>query len=314
MSQENIRATFVMRKGSRDLLKAVAHRYGVSQSEIMNTAPFLFIVLAERSLKRRQSDLGMLKTLADQAWRSIASMPGHIVIGDVDQLLEHAVELERQSIANNQVHGPSEEDIENLSGRCFPPYGDPFAETLKTALEEVGASATVARYRAMLETNDDYDSFWDEEEAERIAQLNIVLDEDDLAPTVAKTALSPASEPKTAEAPAGRWVVTLKDREIAVDSGADALEGLLKHLVRIDPAALEKLRPVGGRVRHLIADAPDRLYPGRPDLAHFSREFIPGWFMGTNYSSQDVRRLIRAAAEAVGLQWGIDIFMTASPG
>ena len=33
MSQENIRATFVMRKGSRDLLKAVAHRYGVSQSE-----------------------------------------------------------------------------------------------------------------------------------------------------------------------------------------------------------------------------------------------------------------------------------------
>ena len=312
MSQENTRATFVMRKGSRDLLKAVAHRYGVSQSEIMNTAAFLYVVLAERSLKRRLSDLGMLQTLADQAGRSISSMPSHIVVGDVDQLLENAIELERQSIANNQVHGPSEDDIERLTGRAFPSFGDPFAETLMTALEEVAASATVARYRAMLETDDDYDTFWDEEEAERVTQLNTILVDIDLA-AEENTITPPPSLQESALSPAYRWVITLKGLEVASDTGADALELVLKHLVKSDSSALEKLQQVGGRTRQLVSNTRDGLYPGRPDLGHFSREFIPGWFMGTNYSSQDVRRLIRKSAEAVGLQWGIDIFTQTSP-
>ena len=108
-------------------------------------------------------------------------------------------------------------------------------------------------------------------------------------------------------------MITLKGLEVASDTGADALELVLKHLVKSDSSALEKLQQVGGRTRQLVSNTRDGLYPGRPDLGHFSREFIPGWFMGTNYSSQDVRRLIRKSAEAVGLQWGIDIFTQTSP-
>jgi hypothetical protein len=54
MGDFTTRATFVMHKGARDLLSGIAQRNGVSQSEIMNVAPFAYIVLAERSLRRRE--------------------------------------------------------------------------------------------------------------------------------------------------------------------------------------------------------------------------------------------------------------------
>ena len=312
MSQENTRATFVMHKESRDLLKAVARRYGVTQSEIMNTAAFLYIALAERSLKRRRSDLGMLQTLADQAMRSIDSMPPHIVVGDVHELLENAIELERQSISKNQVHGPSKDDIYSLTQRLFPPFGDPFAETLITALEEVAASATVARYQSMLDADEAYDSFWDEEESERMKLMDIALDDMDFS-AGESTITSPQSLQERVLAPHRRWLITLKEQEIWAETGADALEKVLKYLVKSDSGALEKLRVLKARTRRLVSDTPDGLYPGRPDLGDLSREFIPGWFMGTNHSSRDVKRWIRAAAEAVGLQWGIEIFAKESP-
>ena len=54
-TSDTVRATFVMRKGNRDLVKGIAYRYGISQSEIMNTAPYLFIIMAERSLAERRA-------------------------------------------------------------------------------------------------------------------------------------------------------------------------------------------------------------------------------------------------------------------
>ena len=47
----------------------------------------------------------------------------------------------------------------------------------------------------------------------------------------------------------------------------------------------------------------------RENFGNFSREFFPGWFVGTNYSRRDVMRLIRAAAQACGLSWGTDILI-----
>lgn len=321
-TSDTVRATFVMRKGNRDLVKGIAYRYGVSQSEIMNTAPYLFIIMAERSLAERRGQLSAAKTLAEQAMRSLGSLPRHLVLGDAEERINEALALEEHSLSKNQVHGPDRGDIEDFMQRGFMPFGDPFRETIIAALKEVGATATVERYRAMLQGGEDEDTFLDEEEeAERAEFLEKILGDIDLSGIELELDLgrrpSEGNEEGAVAARSGprvaKWQIIVKNGEIAVNTGADALEQFLKRLVSEDPANLEKLRNVRGRVRPLIAQTTEQLYPGRPDLGDYAREFVPGWFVGTNYSHRDVMRLLRAAAEEVGLVWGVDVYVKATP-
>lgn len=313
-TSDTVRATFVMRKGNRDLVKGIAHRYGVSQSEIMNTAPYLFIIMAERSLTERRRQLTSAKTLAEQAIRSLNAMPMHLVIGDAQERVEDALELEKESMNRNQVHGPDEGDIEDFMQRGFMPFGDPFQATVTAALEEVGAKATAERYRTMLKSGEDEDTFLDEEEeAERNELLQKLLGDIDLDSLLDIGERAPDKQTKTIlRSPpiAANWKITYKADEISAQTGADALERFLKRLATENPDNLEKLQSVRGRIRPLIASTREGLYPERPDLSHMSREFAPNWFVGTNYSHSDVMRLLRAAAEAVGLVWGVDVYVT----
>lgn len=107
------------------------------------------------------------------------------------------------------------------------------------------------------------------------------------------------------------WHITIEGQHIVADSGTDALVEVLRVLVSRNPDRILNLASVKGRVRPLIAKVPEELYPGRPDLAEYSREFMPGWFVGTNYSRRDVLRLVRSASEACGLSWGLDIKVNA---
>jgi len=316
-TSDTVRATFVMRKGNRDLVKGIAHRYGVSQSEIMNTAPYLFIIMAERSLAERRGQLSTAKILAEQAIRSLSAMPRHLVIGDAEERVEDALGLEEKSLSQNQVHGPDEGDIEDFMQRGFMPFGDPFQATVTAALEEVGAKATAQRYRTMLNGGEDEDTFLDEEEeAERDAILQKLLGDIDLDGLldVGEHETDKQTETILRSPPiAANWQITYKTDEISAHTGADALEHFLKRLVSESPENLEKLQSVRGRIRPLIANTRKSLYPGRPDLSEMSREFIPGWFVGTNYSHSDVMRLLRAAAEAAGLVWGVDVYVKTTP-
>lgn len=314
-TSDTVRATFVMRKGNRDLVKGIAFRYGVSQSEIMNTAPYLFITMAERSLAERRGQLSAAKTLAEQAIRSLGGLPKHLVLGGAQERIEEALALEEKSLSRNQVHGPDESDIEDFMQRGFLPFGDPFRETMIAALKEVGATATAERYQAMLSGGEDEDTFLDEEEeAERAALLGDILSKVDLGDIGGDTESGDESEGLPRSGPrVAKWQIILKNGEIAANTGADALEQFLKRLVSEDHSNLEKLRNVRGRVRPLIAQTIEQLYPGRPDLGDFTREFVPGWFVGTNYSHRDVMRLLRAAAEEVGFVWGVDVYVRATP-
>lgn len=106
---------------------------------------------------------------------------------------------------------------------------------------------------------------------------------------------------------AAHWRIRLENQKFSASTGADALEETLQRMTTGNPDRLNAISGVKGRVRPLIARTPEGLYPARPDLVEFSREFVPGWFVGTNYSRRDVMRLIRAAAEACELTWGVDI-------
>lgn len=69
-----IRTSFSLDRVARERIRETAHKYGVSQAEIVNRSARLFEFLAERSLQRRAKNLGALQTLADQVDRSLDAM------------------------------------------------------------------------------------------------------------------------------------------------------------------------------------------------------------------------------------------------
>jgi len=55
-----------------------------------------------------------------------------------------------------------------------------------------------------------------------------------------------------------------------------------------------------GKKRRYIAQEKMDLYPGRPDLSEaHSIEIVPGWWMGTNYSRNNIQQILDLALEVV---------------
>jgi hypothetical protein len=103
-----IRASFSMDRGSREAIRWAAERYGVDQSDIVNLAPVLFVILAEGTLNRRRSRLVQLETAARQAATNIGAIEGlapHLGIfaEALCQTLNALLEGERASIEKAHV-------------------------------------------------------------------------------------------------------------------------------------------------------------------------------------------------------------------
>lgn len=95
--------------------------------------------------------------------------------------------------------------------------------------------------------------------------------------------------------------------------GAHTARGLLVAVLRtlheLDPRLLPELSRYHARKRRYIARSPDRLYPGRPDLARHSAEVADGWWVGTNHSKRDVERILRVACNVAGLDYTVDLIV-----
>jgi hypothetical protein len=90
------------------------------------------------------------------------------------------------------------------------------------------------------------------------------------------------------------------------------VEGLVKYLrllADLDDSFLLRFAEMTGRTRHYVARRPELLYPGRPDLAKYSREFVPGWHVVTNNSREDTLRICKIACEACCLEFGKDVLV-----
>ncbi|MDX9753175.1 MAG: hypothetical protein RBU29_04390 [bacterium] len=67
-----------------------------------------------------------------------------------------------------------------------------------------------------------------------------------------------------------------------------------------DPQFINKfIQRKHGKTRRYIAKDPMDLYPNRPDLKGHSVEFVPGWWLGTNYSKINIQKIINLACEVV---------------
>jgi len=90
----------------------------------------------------------------------------------------------------------------------------------------------------------------------------------------------------------------------------DVLVNVLEALTQRDPSFPKRFAalPKHGRTRRYLAETPEALYPGRPDLARgYSKQLSSGWWIGTNYSRATIDRCIEIACEVSHLQYGKDL-------
>lgn len=105
----------------------------------------------------------------------------------------------------------------------------------------------------------------------------------------------------------------LRDRWQGARTAKEVLVGVLRALALEDgefPARLGEIANARGRKRRYIARRAEDLYPGRPDLAHESVEFTPGWYVATNTSNPEKEHLLQDACQAAGLRLGEDLLVT----
>jgi hypothetical protein len=84
----------------------------------------------------------------------------------------------------------------------------------------------------------------------------------------------------------------------------ETLIRFFEEMNRRDSTFLERFAalPKHGRSRRFLARSREELYPGRDDLARdYSHEVAPGWWLGTNYGSIQIRKIIDMARDVAGL-------------
>lgn len=93
-------------------------------------------------------------------------------------------------------------------------------------------------------------------------------------------------------------------QRVTCSSARGVLREVLTRLAERDPSFLPRFvsRRHGRRRRYVARDRAE-LYPGRPDLSElYAVEFVPGWWLGTNYSRSSIAEIIQLACEVAGIE------------
>ena len=107
---------------------------------------------------------------------------------------------------------------------------------------------------------------------------------------------------------AGRIGYTLHGKTTHLRSAVEVLINVLDELSKKDSNFIVRLASrKHGRSRRYVAQTRDELYPGRPDLAEYSKQLSNGWWVGTNYSKSNISQIIQLACEVASLRFGYDL-------
>ena len=102
----------------------------------------------------------------------------------------------------------------------------------------------------------------------------------------------------------------IKGSRVQARSARDVLVRVFEELADRDPEFLDRFvsLPKHGRNRRYVARSRDELYPGRPDLGSAcASEIRPGWYVGTNYGTKQIEKILTMACEVAGLRMGRDV-------
>ena len=136
--------------------RRAAERYGVGVRDVMEAAPLLFAVAAERSLTERRQRLDAARAEAESAGRALADKAPWL-----GSAVAEAVRKEEKSIAQNDISGRLVgADADGDDGR------GPFARYLRDLAKELPESAA-ALFAPTAEKDDEPAATWDESEGRR---------------------------------------------------------------------------------------------------------------------------------------------------
>ncbi len=136
--------------------RLAAERYGVGVRDVMEAAPLLFAVAAERSLTERRQRLDAARAEAESAGRALADKAPWL-----GRAVAEAVRKEERSIAENDIFGRLvRADAEGGDHR------GPFARYLRDLAKDLPESAARGFVPAP-EKNDEPAETWDETEGRR---------------------------------------------------------------------------------------------------------------------------------------------------
>jgi len=117
-AREAVKSSFSIRAGTRPAIRRASSTFGVTQGEIVNLAPALFSLLAERSLAERSEKLSRIEQIAGRVSELLSKISDlaphlHVAISITGAHLEDAVRLETESIARREVHGVSQDLVDH---------------------------------------------------------------------------------------------------------------------------------------------------------------------------------------------------------
>ncbi len=100
--------------------------------------------------------------------------------------------------------------------------------------------------------------------------------------------------------------VTIDGKTEYCHSAREVMIKIITYLAKRDSTFLDSFQKIAhGEKRHYISRNKMDLYPGRPDIADkASREFLPGWWIGLNYSKRSIDDIIKLALHHAGLKKG----------
>lgn len=122
-------------------------------------------------------------------------------------------------------------------------------------------------------------------------------------PLPVKPTPRPAVVPPPESYPIADFGFSWDGKRIPCSSAREVLQELLKRLTERDSSFLTRFvaRKHGRRRRYVARDRAE-LYPGRPDLGDlYAVEFVPGWWLGTNYSRRSIAEIIDLACEVASV-------------
>lgn len=110
----------------------------------------------------------------------------------------------------------------------------------------------------------------------------------------------------------GQVGFTYKMKTHNARNARDVMIQIFKTFANEDESFLERFvsRPKHSKKRRYLAKSKYELYPGRQDLSDnpsHSIEFLPGWWLGLNYSKTSIEKIIIMACEVRGVNYGSDL-------
>jgi hypothetical protein len=106
---------------------------------------------------------------------------------------------------------------------------------------------------------------------------------------------------KTKKQNTGKFSFVFKGEVYQAGSAREVMVKVFQLLANADRGFLERFASrKHGKKRRYIAQNKMQLYPGRPDLSEeHSIEIVPGWWIGINYSRNNIQQILNLALEVV---------------